>query len=196
MARRIPMKAQNLPVVFSMGRSRAASLGSSLDFSTPFSFAQIDDFGLRPKLLHEPKRPRTFAETRDFTARIVQISKGERPGGAGLDTGREVVSFLELAALGSRLVSGPLEPVMAESALLHHSFGANGDVRAEPRLHGLRPLGRFPVELAHGVRTGGGAIPAADAARIDLRHETLVVDLRGLDGTHLGARRVVAVHAG
>ena len=59
-----------------------------------------------------------------------------------------------------------------------------------------RVLGAPPVEELHRVGAGVGAVPAADAPRVDLVDDALVVDGRRLHRTHQRARRAVAVHAG
>ena len=85
---------------------------------------------------------------------------------------------------------------MAEAALLHHAARPDGNVRVQPLRHRLRPLGTLPVEVPNGVGTGRRAVPAADAARVDLGDEPFPVDLCRLDGADLRARGSIALHAG
>ena len=65
-----------------------------------------------------------------------------------------------------------------------------------PSAIGSGHSGRVPVEVPHGVRAGGRAVAAADAARVDLGHEPFLVDLCRLHGADLRARGSIALHAG
>src|ERR1035437_5716422 len=195
MLRRTAAKIQKSRPVRSMGANSRASWSVS-DFSTPCSFRQIDHLRLRAQLLEEPERPRTLGQPGNAAPGIVEVAEDHGLGGTGLDAGGLVVALAERAILGAGLVLGLLEPVMAEGAFLDDALRADRDVGAQSLLHRLGPLGPLPVEVAYRIRTRGRAVAAADATRVDLRHEPLVVDLRGLDRADLRARRLLAVHAG
>src|ERR1035437_7369240 len=193
MLRRTAAKIQKSRPVRSMGANSRASWSVS-DFSTPCSFRQIDHLRLRAQLLEEPERPRTLGQPGNAAPGIVEVAEDHGLGGTGLDAGGLVVALAERGVLGA--VLGLLEPVMAERAFLDDALRADRDVGAQSLLHRLGPLGPLPVEVAHRIRTRGRAVAAADAAWVDLRHEPVVVDLRGLDRADLRARRLLAVHAG
>ena len=91
-----------------------------------------------------------------------------------------------------RPLPGLLQAVVAEGALLHDALGPHRDVRVLP---GRLLLVAMPVEVLRVVRAGRHAEAAADAARVDLRHDPLGVPVGGVDGADLGAGRVVALQA-
>ena len=102
--------------------------------------------------------------------------------GQRLDARRHVVAFPQGPSLGPGLVARALQAVMAERALLDDALRPHRDVRAQRLLHRLGPLRPIPVEVPHRVGAGGRAVAAADAARVDLGDEPLVVDLGRLHG--------------
>jgi hypothetical protein len=54
----------------------------------------------------------------------------------------------------------------------------------------------IPIKILYGVRASGRAVSAADASVINLRHQAFFVFISGIDGAHLGTRRVIAMHTG
>src|SRR4030043_514166 len=84
----------------------------------------------------------------------------------------------------------------AESAFFNDPFCSNRDITIERTPHFFRPLRCIPVKIFYGVRTCGGTVSTADASIIDLCHQSFFVFVSGIDGAHLGARRMIAVHTG
>src|SRR6266508_4915816 len=84
---------------------------------------------------------------------------------------------------------------MTESALFDYAFWSNGDIRIQALLHFRGPRRAEPVEIFGSVRTGVRTITTADAARINLSHQTFLVPVRRANGTNFRAMRLLALHA-
>ncbi len=127
--------------------------------------------------------------------RVVEVAEDDGPGRTGLRAGRLIVFLPQLSPFRAGVLPSLLQAVMTERALLDHALGPNRDIGVQMLPLGLRPLRAVPVEVLDGVGAGVGAVPAADAARVDLTDDALVVDVGRLDRADPDAGRVVAVHA-
>jgi hypothetical protein len=86
--------------------------------------------------------------------------------------------------------------VVAERTFFYHSLSPDGYIPVERALHLFRPLRLIPVEVSNGVRTGGGAITATDAATIHNAHDPFLVCIGGAYRTNLDTGRMLTMHAG
>src|SRR3990172_7784509 len=177
------------------GRTR----GSITDFSrcvttilatTSPPDGQVVHARLRPQLLFVPERllrGEHRGESEPLVAVghevLVRVPEVDGQHGAALHAGGEATF---------------LQAVGAEHALLDDTLAvitvAKGRVRGV-HLEGFRGVRLRPVEHAHVVRARRHAVPAPDAPILVDQDEAVLGPERRLDGAHLHARRVLAVHA-
>src|SRR3990172_5407564 len=145
---------------------------------------------LRPQLLLVPERllrGEDGGETEALVAVghevLVRVPEVDGQHGAALHAGGEATV---------------LQAVGAEHALLDDTPAvlkvAMDRVRGQ-RLGGFRGDGRLPVEHAHVVRARRHAVSAPDAPILVDQDEAVLGPEGRIDGAHLHARRVLAVHA-
>ena len=122
----------------------------------------------------------------DFGVLIVEVSKDNSIGGAGLLTSRFDFAVVRIAHLrfGDELLL--LDTLHAEGAFFHDPSGTHGHVRIQHQtthfvvlrwidiLELIIPVIAEPVEAAHFVGTVVGAVAGADAAVVDLLVQTFV----------------------
>ena len=129
--------------------------------------------------------------------RVVEIAEDDGFGGAGLLAGREHLAVADPAILQAGVDAGALDPLHAIGALLHDAARAHRHVRVEGHLLrvGVVRRVREEVEPADLVRAVVRAVPRADAPVVDHLVEALVAVDGRVDGAHVLAGRIFAVHA-
>jgi hypothetical protein len=141
---------------------------------------EIVEFRIGVQVFLQPKDPLMLYGVPYLAVRIKQVAELPRSHGAGFDTCR-VTS-----------VSSTLD---AERALLDHALVAwtiTEIVRLGIDLLGFA-AGFRPIEVAGAIRTGGHAIPAADAPVVIDDYDSIRLFPCGLGGTGPHARRVLAL---
>src|SRR3990172_6914520 len=161
--------------------------------ATGFSFREIDHLGLCSEFLLKSKGPWAPGEPCDFVMGVGKVAKNDGPGRARLGAGGYVFPRLDLAILSEGPFARPLEAMVAEGAFLHDTLLAHRNIRVLTRALFLVGV---PVKVFGVIRAGGHTEPTADTPGVNLGYNSLRVPVGRIDGTDLGAGRIVAVEAG
>src|SRR2546426_6037383 len=155
----------------------------------PHDLGEIGHGRPRPERLQHVIAPRARGELGHPSRAFLEIAEADGLGRAGLLAGRLDVAVLHRAPRLARIVLALLDALDAHGALLHDAELADGDVGIELLVEGRRPRVVEPVEAADAIRAVVAAVPRAHAAVVDLRVETFLRVVGGVDGTDGLARR-------
>jgi hypothetical protein len=137
--------------------------------------AQVVDTRFCAKVVKDPILSATLAQFINFTIRVIQVTKHQGVGGAGLDAGRGHIAIDYFTSLSSNLSDRPADALHAEAALLHDAAATNRDIRVQLVPQGLWPYRLPEVEEPYVPGIVVGAESCADATVVYLNVQTFVV---------------------
>jgi hypothetical protein len=172
--------------------------------SDPLLGGYIIDLGVCSKTFKEPESKRAFDEFGYSVTGIVEVSKGDGLGRAGFGASRDISVLFNLSPVFCiGLVFGSHQAMVAEGAFFHDPPHTGRYLRGEGALHAFgKWLGQGitvpPVKIPGMIRTGGLAVPATNAAGIDLADDSrMIIRLCGRRRANRDTGRVMmTMHTG
>jgi len=165
----------------------------------PLPPADVIDLGIGSQAFEQSEGVRALDELVHLVLGVLEVPEGQGPGRAVLDTGGHVRAVLQVVGvlpLGTGGVLGLIETMVAKGALFHHAARPHRGQRGQGLFHAFGPDRIVPAEVTDMVWAGRHAVPAADAAGVDLADDAAVlVFIRGHDRAHGDAGRIAALLA-
>ena len=128
-----------------------------------------------------------------LTRSVFQISEIDRVCRTTLGASGQVFAIGDRPFFDVGLFFGLDKSMAAKGALLNDADHSERDVRIVTSIEHAVPSRLIPIEHLRRVRAGSHAIPASDAAMVDLAHKPLFVQIRRMHRTDPRARRVVTM---